>query len=175
MVKNDNIFVKIQIEKDRHSGNLLLNIHFNKDAPNFSTDNNDISWSPTFEEINFIEETFEMISNCKSHNTLHRDKIKNYESSLPLEKETEGPPEVETETKTETFEHEKTDDAENIPSPTTKPEYNDDERKIFVQANEETIDEVLKRRTGVIDDGLIVEADEKTILDKVLKQKKRKR
>ena len=173
MVKNDNIFVKIQIEKDRHSGNLLLNIHFNKDAPNFSTDNNDISWSPTFEEINFIEETFEMISNCKSHNTLHRDKIKNYESSLPLEKETEGPPEVETETKTETFEHEKTDDAENIP-PTTKPEYKDDASKIFVQANEETIDEVLKRRTGDVDDGLIVEADEKTILDKVLKQKKRK-
>lgn len=68
MKKNDNIFVKLQIEKDESSGELMLNIHFNKDTPNFVTDKDVISWCPTIEEINFVNEAFEMISkrkNCK--------------------------------------------------------------------------------------------------------------
>ncbi len=67
MRKNDNIFVKLQIEKDENSGGLMLNIHFNKDVPNFFTEEDVISWRPTIEEINFVNEAFEMISKRKSH------------------------------------------------------------------------------------------------------------
>jgi hypothetical protein len=68
MKKNDKIFVKLQIEKDESSGELMLNIHFDKDTPNFVTDKDVISWCPTIEEINFVNEAFEMISKGKNYN-----------------------------------------------------------------------------------------------------------
>ena len=38
MKKSDNIFLKLQIEKDASSGDLILNIHFDKDTPNLFTE-----------------------------------------------------------------------------------------------------------------------------------------
>lgn len=67
MKKNENIHVKLQIGKDENSGELILNIRFDKDTPNFFTDKDVISWCPTIEEINFVNEAFEMISKRKSH------------------------------------------------------------------------------------------------------------
>ncbi|UCD14235.1 MAG: hypothetical protein JSW60_02145 [Thermoplasmatales archaeon] len=66
MGKNDNIFVKLQIEKDRNSRKLVLNVHFDADTPNFFTDKNVLIWYPTIEEIGFVNEAFEMISHHKN-------------------------------------------------------------------------------------------------------------
>lgn len=77
MRKNDNVFVKLQIEKDRNSGELALNVHFDADTPNFYTDKNVISWFPTIEEMNFVNEAFEMISNHK-HERKNNEEIGTY-------------------------------------------------------------------------------------------------
>ena len=66
MGKNGNIFVKLHIEKDRNSGELTLNVCFDKDTPNFFKDKDAISWCPTIEEIDFVNEAFEMISSRKN-------------------------------------------------------------------------------------------------------------
>jgi len=173
MSKNNNIFVKLQIERDQNSGNLLLNVHFDKSAPNFWTDKDDISWSPTLEEIDFIEETFGLIPKHKGHIQNRPKQSKTQKTASPSEKSEEKSIPETTEAKTEDLETPKQEnEAEESPPSDEQPK--DNESKVFVQANEETIDEVLKRRSGDLDDALIVEADEKTIIDRVLRQKKKK-
>ena len=168
MAKNENIFVKLQIEKDQNSGDLTLNIQFDKNAPNFINDKNEIRWSPTLAEIDFIEETFEMISHRKSQSS-NRQYTANPPTPPPVE--SEKPPKLESEE--QQFESLPKEEESKSSSPSSNAEGKDSQHKIFVQANEETIDEVLKRKIGDFDDGLIVEADEKTIIDRVLKQKKK--
>ena len=85
MKKNENIHVKLQIGKDENSGELTLNIRFDKDTPNFFTDKDVISWCPTIEEINFVNEAFEMMSKRKSHKQKKTDdhsKTSNEEKSI---------------------------------------------------------------------------------------------
>ena len=171
MGKNDNIFVKLQIEKDNQSGDMMLGIYFDKNAPNFSTEKDILNWSPTLEEIDFIVETFEMISKSKSKFNRHDYTIKNKETPPHNLKKTEESPPVKTTSKMEEFEPLNADNnaGENTPAPDTAPE--ESQEKIFVQANEETINEALSRKKGEPSEEFMVEADEKTIIDKVLKQK----
>ena len=172
MDKNDNIFVKLQIEKDNQSGGLTLGIYFDRNAPNFSTEKNTVSWSPTLEEIDFITETFEMISNCKGQYRQRDDNIKNNETPFHSQKRTEEPPTVKTESKIAEFQpfdtNEDAAEENTFPSSTESEEI---EEKIFVQANEETIEEASKRKKGESFEEFVVDADEKTIIDKVLKEK----
>ena len=51
MGKDDNIQVK-----------LVLDVHFDKNAPNFHIDTDRISWCPTVEEIGFIIDSIQKIS-----------------------------------------------------------------------------------------------------------------
>ena len=51
MGKDDNIYVK-----------LVLDVHFDKNAPNFHMDKDMISWCPTVEEIGFINDSIQKIS-----------------------------------------------------------------------------------------------------------------
>ena len=80
MNTTDSVFIKIQIEKSKHSGDLLLNINFDKDAPNFLINNDTICWSPTLEELDFVFETFEVIS--KNKNQDHQKKSGSRRSSF---------------------------------------------------------------------------------------------
>lgn len=86
MKKNENIYVKLQIEKDGDSGKLTLNVHFDKDTANFHTDKNVLSWCPTIEEIDFVNEAFEMISKCKS--LKHEKKVNEDKVDTHVEKKT---------------------------------------------------------------------------------------
>jgi hypothetical protein len=81
MKKSDNIFLKLQIEKDASSGDLILNIHFNKDTPNLITEKDEISWCPTVEEINFVNEAFDLIAKNKGF----KQKKVHIESNSPPE------------------------------------------------------------------------------------------
>ena len=76
MKKTENIYVSLQLEKDQMSGDLLLCIQFDRTAPNFFTDKNEITWCPTIEELDFISEAFGMIAKGK-----HQRQEKNTERS----------------------------------------------------------------------------------------------
>jgi len=59
---NKNIFVDVHVERDANTGELMLNVYFDKNAPNFSNDGNDINWSPTVEELDFINEALDIFA-----------------------------------------------------------------------------------------------------------------
>ena len=61
MDKNENIFIKLEISRDPHSGNLSLLTRFNPEAPNFKEEDDGFIWSPTPEERAFLNEAFDMI------------------------------------------------------------------------------------------------------------------
>jgi len=84
---NENIYVDLQVERDQNSGELMLNIHFDKNAPNFSTDENVISWSPTCEELDFVNEAIKIFS--KGKDTAVEKKI-----DYPSKKSTEPKEEI---------------------------------------------------------------------------------
>lgn len=108
MKKNGNIHVKLQIGKDRNSGMLTLNVHFDKDTPNFFTDKNVLSWCPTTEEIDFVNEAFEMLSKCKNYK--HEIKVNEEKVDTPVEKKTEDHSKAPKEEETVASKPEKRDD-----------------------------------------------------------------
>ncbi len=67
MKKQENIYVSLQLEKDVTSGELMIMIQFDRNAPNFFTNKNIISWCPTNEELNFVNEAFGAVTKGKHH------------------------------------------------------------------------------------------------------------
>jgi hypothetical protein len=65
MRKPENIYVSLQLYKDNTSREMLLNIQFDQDAPNFFINKNSISWCPTIEEQDFVIEAYKMLSKRK--------------------------------------------------------------------------------------------------------------
>ena len=57
----ENIHIKLEISRDKSSGNLTLMTKFDTKAPNFKKEDTGFSWSPTPEERQFINEAFDMI------------------------------------------------------------------------------------------------------------------
>jgi hypothetical protein len=78
MGKNNNIFVKLLVEKDTISKNLALNVHFDSDTPNFYIEKNAIFWFPTTDELDLVNEAFEMLSKYK-----FQRKIKEHTTTTP--------------------------------------------------------------------------------------------
>ncbi len=62
MGNKDNLFIKLQLEKDQYTGRLFLRVYFDRNAPNITIQNELISWNPTQAELSFIQETFELIT-----------------------------------------------------------------------------------------------------------------
>ncbi len=156
MQKDENVFIKIQIDKDKSSGNFLLNINLNKESPNVTFDKDNLNWWPTEEEIDFLIETYKMVSGhkklCRIIDKSKKDESSNEHTNLSNTRDS--------------LDEDKFDD--------TKDEEDDSEKKIFVQADHNKIDEILAKKKGDFNDAFIVEADEKAIIEKVLKQKKKK-
>jgi len=66
MDRSDKVYIKLELEKNQPSDELLLLINFDKNAPNLFTENNMIRWSPTPKEIEFMNQAFDMfVSNRK--------------------------------------------------------------------------------------------------------------
>ena len=61
MYKNENIHIRLEINKDPTSGELHLMTRFDPDAPNFIKDENGYNWYPTIEERKFLNEAFDLI------------------------------------------------------------------------------------------------------------------
>ena len=62
MGEEEDIYIKLEIEKDPNTGQLMILTRFDPEAPNFSQDKEGISWCPTAAEKNFINEAFGMIA-----------------------------------------------------------------------------------------------------------------
>jgi hypothetical protein len=70
MKRQENIYVSLQLDKDVSSGEIVINIQFDRNAPNFFTNKNTLSWCPTNEELEFINEAYNMLSK-KKHQRQH--------------------------------------------------------------------------------------------------------
>jgi len=167
MDKNENVFIKLQIEKSKKSGNLMITINFDKQAPNFSIDNETISWTPTFEELDFIIETSEIISKRKNQDN---EVVTDIPSSQPPDVKVDEPDEEVSEKNISTFEPLREDLEVIRESPEIHSEQGD-EKKLFIQVDGKTIDEALKRKGVDVGEAFIVDEDDKGILDKMLKKR----
>ena len=174
MEKNKNVFIKFQLEKDDHSGDLMLTLNFDKNAPNFSADKDQILWTPTFEEINFFLETYNIVNKKK---TLV-EKCQEIKNTAP-------PPQINTDTDNTTNNVKPQEDVKNYEplkpdvevkndNYSSEPEKKEDDKEIFVQADEETFDEALKKRGVDVGEGLLLEQEDKSIIDKMLKKREKK-
>ncbi len=66
MDSSSNIYCKIElIKKGIHS--LHLNIHLNPDAPNIKNGQTSITWSPTGEELDFLNDALSLIDQHKKN------------------------------------------------------------------------------------------------------------
>jgi hypothetical protein len=174
MVKNDNIYVKLQIEKNNHSGGLTLGIYFDKNAPNFSIEKSGMNWTPTLEELEFIFETFDLVSSKKDKALSNNPKIKHHaHNSNPINSSNELP-ETEIETNPEEIQP-------ITSSPMKQPEQNFlnnencEEERIFVQADDKLIDEALKRKQAEQAEQFSTESSDKNKIDKVLRDRIKKK
>lgn len=73
MKKQENIYVALQLDKDVTSGEIVINIQFDRNAPNFYTNKNMISWCPTKEELDFINEAFGILHKKKNQSPQHKN------------------------------------------------------------------------------------------------------
>jgi hypothetical protein len=162
MLKNKNIFISLQIEKNLENDALVLNIHFNSNAPNFSIENDVIYWNPTFDEINFVSEIVNLLTNQAYKGMME-------EPSAQVELEDEQPSVPQT-PQSEDSNLEKENDSDMAPrlSKTEKDE------KIFIQADEKKIDEIIQRKKAGFGEEYVIESTDKSRLDRMLKQKKKK-
>ena len=199
MTKNDNIHIKLEICKDENSRELKIMTHFNSNAPNFFKDENSFLWAPTLEEKDFINEAFDLMPAGRMPTS--PPKNINPEPPTPEIPETpdvpspeekvvekprippspfgNGPEEERTSTPDLPPLEETIQDKPPVsesPEEETKNENVDIDKKeedVFVEADDVAIDEALKKHGE--DDNSMVEADESTIIEKVLSQKKKGR
>jgi len=171
MDHNHNVFIKLQIEKNQHSKGLMIKINFDRDAPNFSIDERGINWTPNFEELDFVIETYEVISNNKNKIEKSNDEIKNtIPEDLPYNDKEEYKSEP-FKRKTSVFEPLKGEI--DFKNDQTDPvfEKREEEKEIFVQADDKTIDDALKRKGVGVGEALILDKEDKSIIDKMLKKR----
>lgn len=171
MKRNENIFISLQIQKDIESKGLCLSVQFDQNAPNISLGNETINWYPTVDEIDFIAEAFELIGGNTPIQSSAREEPQ--EITIPPEDETEEPIHRSSEIRIAPLPNEMTlEEADELNSSRVKKKEPED--SIFIQADEKKIDEILKRKKPVVKDDYATDSDEKTIIDRMLKQKKKK-
>jgi len=187
MAKDDKIHIKLEICRDEASNKLMIMTHFDTSAPNFFKDDDGYFWMPTMEEKNLLNEVFEFMpassitpSSVKS--TLEppekqaifppaKTEVKPEEPPLDKKEEVQ-PTDLPTLEKTsESDAFEATEEEPKTESPTT--EKKEEEKGILVEADDGAIEAAIKKHGLADDDKSIVEADEQTIIEKVLSQKKK--
>ncbi len=170
MKKNENIFISLQIQKDLESKGLLLSVQFDKNAPNFSTESDSISWRPTCDEIDFLAEAFELIGTVKCQEKAEEEP---QNTRIPSEEITMDYSHRSSEIRIAPLEDDMAIEVtEGLGSSRIRNKENDE--KIFVQADEKKIDEILKRKKPVAKQDYVTESGEKTLIDRMIKQKKKK-
>ena len=176
MDKNENVFIKLQIEKDHSSGDLMLILNFDKNAPNFLVDKDTIRWSPNSEELDLVMETYEITSKKKNRVKSYDEEVRNIIPFPHSDDKTEVSLSDEpSERKIAAFEPLEGDIGFKESPSESVLDKKDDEEKIFVQVDEKTIDAALKRESVGVGEALILDEDDKSIIDKMLKKRGKKR
>lgn len=176
MKRNENIYISLEIQKDLDTKGLMLSVQFDRNAPNFHQENELINWCPTSDELDFISEAFQTLGG----NSIHLPVKVKEEPLEPAEKE-EPPLEVE---RTD-YSH-RSSEIRIAPLPNnmgleeveefTEPQSRDKEpdEKVFIQADERKIDEILKRKKQMTREQNTPENEEKALVDRMMKQKKKR-
>ena len=153
MADGKNVNIKLEIYRDK--GKLSLLVRFDNEADNFIVEKDNYSWLPTIEEIELINEAFGVFSKDETKSTAASpEKIIEKHLEKPIEDKGQDKEEDAEENKIIKIQEEKVAETDNgqIENTIKKHEREDREK-----------DELLK------------EADEHTIIDKVLSQKKKGR
>lgn len=170
MKKNENIYISLQIQKDLESKKLMLSVQFDKNAPNVLTEHETIVWHPTCDEIDFIAEVFELIGGVKCQEKAEEEP---QNTRIPSEEITMDYSHRSSEIRIAPLEDDMAIEVtEGLGSSRIRNKENDE--KIFVQADEKKIDEILKRKKPVAKQDYVTESGEKTLIDRMIKQKKKK-
>jgi hypothetical protein len=170
MKKNENILISLQIQKDMESKKLLLSVHFDKNARNFSIKNETIVWCPTCDEIGFIAEVSKLIEGVKYPEKV----IQTPQTPITSSEETTSDYSHDSsEIRIAPIENDRTIEvtADLGSSHITNNENNE---KIFFQTDEKKIDEILNRKKQIVKEDYVIKSGEKIFLDQMLKQKKKK-
>ncbi|MDH7517506.1 MAG: hypothetical protein QHH19_04095 [Candidatus Thermoplasmatota archaeon] len=182
LTKDDNIHIKLEINKDKNTNQLIITTRFDPSASNFLKDEYGYIWIPTPEEIKFMNDAFELIPTEKTKaipqekkvtKTVEKieEKVQTYKPQVKPEETSpfERKPVAYTEKKEEETVFEVTGEAteENPNKPTKEQQGN----SVIVKADEKAIERALKK--DIDEDDSIREVDEQTIIDKVLSQKKK--
>ena len=76
MTKDNSIFIKIEITRDKKTGKLNIITHFDKNAPNFYEDKNGFYWIPTEEEKDLLNDSFDLMPSTDTVPALKKIEIK---------------------------------------------------------------------------------------------------
>ncbi|PNX48474.1 MAG: hypothetical protein BV459_02290 [Thermoplasmata archaeon M11B2D] len=181
MKKNENIFISLEIKKNAESKGLLLSVQFDRNAPNFFQENETFTWSPTHDELYFIKEAFGLMGGNQGQ---WKEKEEPQEEE---EAEEEEPKDSETSFGMDTTEYSHRSSEIRIaplPNDTTleieedmkssNQKNKEEEEKIFIQADEKKIDEILHRKKQATKQQFNTDPNAKIMLDRMMKQKKKK-
>jgi hypothetical protein len=170
MKRNENIFISAEIKKDWESKKLMPSVRFDKTAPNVLTECDTIVWYPTCDEIDFIAEVFDLIRGVRYLKKI----IEKPQNTTTLSGEnTTDSSYHSSEMRIPPLEDDRTME---VRADVRSSRINDkrDNEKIFFQADEKKIDEILNRKKMVTKEDCVMESGEKTLIDRMLKPKKKK-
>jgi hypothetical protein len=185
--KKDN-GIKLELSRDKTTGKLNIAVRFNSKASNIIVENGNYTWIPTFEEKELIDEAFDLISSEKMPKSTTSDE-KTMEIKKPIETEeraeieksieTEKDASIELKDKIETLTEKnklkKDDELETKVDIKSKSEEDETEKEKgdIVEVGDDSIESAINKH--IKKDEPLKEADEHTIIDKVLSQKKKGR
>jgi hypothetical protein len=170
MKKNENIFVSLEIQKDMETKGLFLSVQFDRNAPNFFQENEAITWLPTDDELHFLNEAFDLVGT----NTLQMktdEETHDTDNSLGIESTNYS--HRSSEIRIAPLPNDLTIEVEEGVE-SSRVRNRDDVEKIFIQADEKKIDEILKRKKHAVRQKNNDNSKEKAIVERMLKQKKKK-
>jgi hypothetical protein len=84
MTNNDNISIKLELNKDKTTGKLAITARFNSNAKNVKIENGNYFWMPTIEEKDLINEAFDTFYGKAPPTTTHTPEPKNTESTTTV-------------------------------------------------------------------------------------------
>jgi len=180
MKRNENIYVALEIQKDVEAKGLALSVQFDRNAPNFLEENGLISWCPTCDELDFITEAFALMGG--NHLRFpEKEQETEEEGEAELEQEEDHPSQLEqtnyshrsSEIRIAPLPNNLTIDETDDQRPLNRRD-REDEEKVFIQADEKKIDEILQRKKQMAKQHYEHDAEDKTIVDRMMKQKKKK-
>ena len=168
MALSDKISIRLELSKDKDD-KLSIIVRFNGKASNFTIDKNECTWIPTIEEKQLIDEAFKLILDEKTpvppppitrpirfEDQLREPKVEKIEIKKDGSLEAKIDVKLEERSKTEQ------------PS---KQEI--EEKSTIVEVGDESLEDAIEKH--IKKDEPLKEADEHTIIDRVLSQKKKGR